>query len=33
MESLKQKLQENEAKILEQMQTHLKNEMELKDKE
>ena len=33
MEGLRQKLEESEAKILEQMQAHLKKEMELKDKD
>ena len=33
MEGLKQKLKNSEAQIFEQMQGHLKDEMELKDKE
>ena len=32
MDSLREKLKENEAQILEQMQTHLRNEMAVKAK-
>lgn len=32
MDSLREKLKENEAQILEQMQTHLRNEMTVKAK-